>query len=339
MNTKFFTISILTASILSACGGGGGSTAPTPPVSQTCLNGASDYPTCTPGVTPESLQTTVPVPSYAQGREELVAFNEFNDFRVSMRLGKVAESLPLNTSAKNHADYIVVNQSFTHTEEANKAGFTGITPNDRAVFSGYSGGNVGEMIGGSGGSIGVRGLMNTLYHRDGITTQEVSDIGIAYNATWSAPLVIENGLGRGQHNASNFLTTYPVDSQVDVPLVMYPETPNPFPDLDLYNTDYVTKTSSPISFYSVAGSTLSVSSFTVTENGQSLPQDARLITAANDANKRIQTHVAHLIGKSPFKQNTKYNVSFFGSVNGKSIEKNWSFTTGTSLNIGGGARK
>ncbi|MDO8336486.1 MAG: hypothetical protein Q7T74_06955 [Candidatus Saccharibacteria bacterium] len=338
MNTKLFAISVLTASLLSACGGGG-SASSTPPVSQSCTNGATDYPTCTPGVTPESLQTTVPVPSYAQGTEEIVAFDEFNNFRVSMRLGKVAESFPLSTSSKNHAVYVVTYQSFTHTEDPNKLGFTGITPNDRALFAGYSGGNVGEMIGGSGGSIGVRGLMNTLYHRDGITTQQVTDIGISFNPAWSAPLVIENGLGKGQHNASNFLTMYPVDGQVDVPLVMYPETPNPLPDLDLYSADYVTKTSSPVSFYSVAGSTLSVSSFTITENGQSLPLDMRLITFSNDTNKMLQPHVAHLVGKAPFKQNTKYNVSFAGSVNGASVAKTWSFITGTSLNIGGGAKK
>jgi hypothetical protein len=116
---------------------------------------------------------------------------------------------------------------------------------------------------------------------------------------------------------------------------MVGEIPNPFPELN-YN-DYSTKTSSPITFYSANGTTLSVTTFTVTQAGQSTPLSARLLTAATDVNKAVQPNVAHIIGNAPFLANTKYVVTFVGAVNGVSVSKTWSFTTGTSVFYGGGA--
>ncbi len=328
---------------LSACGGGGGSTAGfTPPVAtctspQVLTNGVCTTPS--PTVSPANLQISVPIPTYAAATEELAAFSEFNAFRKMMGLGLVAQNLKLDTAAKNHANYIVVNQIFAHIEDSAKPGFTGVNPQDRAQFAGYTG-NDGELISTTGGLIGVRALMNTLYHRDGIASQPILEVGFALNAGWNVPLVVELGLaGKGQNNASDFVTTYPIDTQTDLPLTMMVESPNPFSDLSTANSDFPTKTSSPVSLYSAFGTTLSVTSFTVTQVGQSTPLPMRLITAASDVNKAVQGNVAHVVGMAPFAANTKFNVSFSGSVNGVAISRNWSFTTGTSLNIGGGANK
>lgn len=335
-----FRFSALAAALaLTACGGGGGNST-TPPVSQTCVNGASDYPTCTPAVTPANLQTSVPTPTYAQSSQELIAFSEINAFRKSMGLGLLAQNANLDKAAQNHANYVVLNQDFSHNENASKQGFTGGDPTSRASFAGYNSTYVGEMIGGTNGTVAARGLMNTIYHRNGVAMQEVVDVGMSLNLAWSQPLVVDIGYGKkGQNNASDFITTYPVNGQVDLPLVMYPETPNPLTDVDLYNTDYVTKTSSPVSFYAAAGTTIIVNSFTVTQDGQANPLDMRLITQANDVNKYVPSHSVHLVGKAPFRPTTKYNVSFNGTVNGKGVSKTWSFTTGNSLNIGGGAKQ
>ena len=328
--------------ILAACGGGGGSTSTTtpvtPPVSQTCANGASDYPTCTPPVTPGNLQQTVPAPTYLATSDEVVTFNELNGFRKAIGLGLLAQSLPLDTASRNHSTYIVTNQIFSHVEDSTKPGFTGVNPSDRDTFAGYTSATLGgEVIGGGSAPTGIRGLINTIYHRDLLAFQGFTDVGISYMNGWSNPLVIDFGSKKAQVNASNFTTTYPFDKQINLPLTMMVESPNPFPDLSTSNSDFPTKTSSPISFYSVAGSTLSVTSFTVMQAGQTTPLSVRLLTAANDPNKDVQPNVAHIVGNAPFTANTQYVVNFVGSVNGIAINKTWSFTTGSSLNIGGGA--
>lgn len=337
-------LSILIVLILSACGGGSGGVstpvAVTPPVTciapQVLTNGACVTPA--PTVTPAKLQTSVPTPTYLAGSEELAAFNEFNGFRKMMGLGPVAQNVKLDLAANNHANYEVVNLVFGHTEDPSKTGFTGVTPGDRMKFAGYAWGFT-EMGAGGGGKIGVRSLMNSIYHRDGVALQQIIDVGFGFNSGWVKPLFVETGLGAGlgQNNASDFVTTYPVDLQTDLPLAMGGESPSPFTDIDSTTNDVLTKTTSPVSIYSALGTTLAVTSFTVTEDGQTTPLDVRLITKENDINKFIGPNVVHIVGKAPFNVKTKYNVSFTGNVNGVALVKKWSFTTGTSLNIGGGA--
>lgn len=335
MNTKLFAISILAASLLSACGGGSSSS--TPPVSQVCSNGASNYPTCTPAITPANLQSTVATPTYLVASDELIAFNEMNGFRKAIGLGLLAQNSALDTASKNHATYIATNQIFSHVEDSSKPGFTGINPTDRDTFAGYQGAVLGgEVVGVGGGQIGIRGLINTIYHRDLLAFQGFTDVGIGFTNGWSTPLVIDFGTHKAQKNASDFTTTYPFDGQTNLPLTMMGESPNPLPDLSLTNSDFPTKTSSPVSFYSAAGTVVTVTSFTVTQVGQLTPITTKLLTVNNDANNRILSNAAHLIGNAPFLQNTQYAVSFIGTVNGVAVSKKWSFTTGTSLNIGGG---
>lgn len=342
MKTKLNLISasIATAMALAACGGGGGGSSTggtTPPVSQTCTNGATDYPTCTP---PANLQITVPTPTYPFNSDEIITFNELNAFRKSMGLGLLAQNTSLDTASKNHGNYIVNNKIFGHIEDGAKPGFTGVTPAERNSFAGYQVGSLGgEVIGVGAAPTGIRGLINTVYHRDLLAFQNFTDVGIGFNSGWSTPVVIDFGARKQQNNASNFSTTYPVDGQTNLPLTMMVESPNPFPELSTANSDFPTKTSSPVSFYGVAGSTISVTAFTVAQSENLSSLNMRLLTAANDPNKSVQPNVAHIVGTAPFLPNTKYVATFIGSMNGIPINKTWTFTTGTSLNLGGGAAK
>jgi hypothetical protein len=74
-----------------------------------------------------------------------------------------------------------------------------------------------------------------------------------------------------------------------------------------------------------------VTSFTVTENGQSTPLDARLLVKSTDANTNMYfgPNVAFLVAKTAFKPSTVYNVAFSGTIDGKATSKTWSFTTGS----------
>lgn len=344
MFTKFFSkvalvLTTVITACLAGCGGGGSSTGgPTPSISQACANGATDYPTCTPAVTPANLQTSVPAPTYAANSQELVAFNEINNFRKSAGLGLLAQNVKADTAAKNHADCIVVTQNFSHTETSSPC-FTGTNPADRLAFAGYTGTVLGEELSGVNGSDGVRSLMNTLYHRAGLLNQNISEIGIGFNSSNPAPLVIELGYTKKQNNASNFVVGYPVNGQSDIPLSMFPELPNPFPDLSLSTaTDYLTKTSSPISIHGEQNSTITLTSFSLVESVSNIPLDVRIVSKSNDVNNYVAANSMYFVGKSPFKISTKYTWVFVGSMNGVPVNLTSSFTTETSPNIGGGAK-
>jgi uncharacterized protein YkwD len=329
MKTKLNLLAIAVAISLTACGGGGGGSA-VPPT------------TTTPpaGVTPPNLQVNVPAPTYTVGSMELESYVEFSGFRRMMGVGPIAQSAPLDTSTKNHAFYVGTNQIMTHYEEALKTGFTGVSPADRMSFAQYSGTPSVEVIGAERGKLAVRGLMNSVYHRDGILNQAATDIGMSYNSLWAPILVMDFGQkGAGQHNGSDYTATYPVNNQTDLPLAMVSESPNPFADVALTYPDFAAKTSSPVSVYSEEHTTLIVNTFTVTENGQTTPLDMRLITHQNDINNLVPNYAVHIVGKAPFKANTKYNVSFNGNVNGVSLTKIWSFTTGSDIFYGGGANQ
>ena len=338
MNThlKMLSAAMITI-LLSACGGGGGSSADsgtTPPISQNCANGGTDFPTCTP-----PFQNSVPTPTYPTGSELLAAFNEVNSFRKNSGYPLLAQNALLDKAAQNHADCIVQTGNFAHTEATGTTCFTGVNPSDRAAFTGYSGAsNVGELVAGTGGVIGVRSFMNSIYHREGLLIQRSAEIGLGFNQNGLKPLVIEVGYTNQKYQVlpSDFVAVYPANNQTGLPLVMAAESPVPFSDIDLMSSDYLTKTSSPISIHVQAGKVLTVSNVSVTDDVGAIPM--RVVTASNDINKMLATHSAYFVGYSPFKSNTKYTVVFSGAVNGVPLNKTWSFTTGNSVNIGDGVK-
>lgn len=337
-NLKLLVLSSIAASLmLTGCGGGSGSSStPTShPVVNTCSNGATDYPTCTPAIVPADLQLTVPAPPFAEGSQSLIAFNYLNDLRMSLGLGKFAYSPEITKSTANHANYMVLNAatfadpvSF-HNEISINPGFTGILPPDRAQFAGYASVNVTEVIAASNTMAGaVQRLIDTIYHRAALLNQQYTDIGSSVNCF---PLhgdechVINVGYKKAQRNASDFVMVYPKDGQTNITLSMGLEAPNPFPEITY--EDAVTKIGYPVTFAVEAHQTLVVTKFTISEAGQTIPMPAWILTSANDPNNHVQGNEAYLTAKGALKPNTTYNVAFEGTANGKNVSKNWNFAT------------
>lgn len=350
MKTNNFTnlsvrVSVLAVvAALSGCGGGGsGSTSG--PVANTCSNGATDYPICTPAVTPTNLQQSVPASTYVTGTVEQQAFDELNSVRKSLGLGLLAQNDKIDKAAVNHTNYVALNfnsdiSAYGHVEVATNQGYTGVTVYDRNIFTGY-GNRVSEVLSFNlplATSLSPIGsLLDTVYHRSNILNQCSRDVGIGYrefidkNQVTLNPMVIDTGAASGcQTNASDFTFVYPSDKQSGVPLNMFGEAPVPFNDLlkDKFgNNDWINGTSYPISVTSALGTTLTSTTFTITEQGQQTPLDMRIITATNDVNKFALSNDIYAVGRLPFKANTTYNVVFVGAVNGKNFNKTWSFTT------------
>jgi len=326
--------------LVSACGGGGDNSAH-PPRATT----PTPLVVVTPPVTTlaQDLQTTVPAPSYAANSEALAFFNAFNTVRAQLGLGLLAESVKLNTAAANHGAYQAQNLELDlfatdsatgrpafHIESQGRPGFTGVQELDRAKYAQYAGMYVGETGSfglGQGAVKSLNDLMSTVYHRAAFLYQSPRDIGVFVGTDKNQTVIVEFGFEtKGQFNASTYFGSYPADKQTGVPLVAASELPNPLQDVAL--SDYPTKTSYPVNVVSVEGSTLAVSSFTVTESGQSAPLEVRLITKERDPNKYLQGNYAFVVGRAPFKANTTYNVMFSGTVNGIAVSRSWSFSTG-----------
>lgn len=335
------------AAALTACGGGSNtptaSTTPTTPVTP---------PVTTPTVTPGDLQTTVPALTYAPSSQEYVFVTALNTFRSQLGLGLLAQNPLLDTAASNHLHYVITNWTVNggtvdmntfnttynrpqfHIEVSSLPLFTGAQEIDRAQHAGYAGafvGDEGSFGGGKGAILALNGLISTVYHRAGLMYQFPREIGVAVGTDASQTVVMELGYQstvKGQYNASDFFGAYPSDKQTAVPLHAGVESPNPFPDLSTSNTDFPTKTSFPICVAVKEGVTLTVTSFSVTESGQSTPLDVRLMTKASDPNHYLTSNIAFIIGKAPFKANTAYNVNFSGTAGTTALTKNWTFTTG-----------
>lgn len=346
LNKSLVTLTTV-ALLLSACGGGGGgSNDPSP-------GGSTPTPTTptptTPTPTSPDLQTTVPDATYPADSPEMAFRNAFNAFRGAQGLGLLAQSTQLDTAAKNHLNYVTTysnlnggdvdmasieptyNRPRFHIEDSGKAGFTGVQELDRANFAGYGGTYVGELgaYGSGKGSVAaLQNLIDTVYHRAGLLFQNVRDMGIAVAADRAQTMVILVGQkSTPQRNASDYVGFYPADTQTGVPLFTAIESPNPFPDLPY--SEYATKTGYPIHIMGEQFTTITVNSFTVTEDGQSAPMDSRLLTQANDPHNTLAKNVAFLVAKQSFKPNTKYNVAFNGVIGGYNVTRAWSFTTGS----------
>jgi hypothetical protein len=332
--------------LMSACGGGGGgggSTAPATSTSTTPSTPVTTPVTTTPAAPVQDLQTSVSAPSYAAGSQELAFFNAYNGFRGQLGLGLLAQNTKLDQATNNHGKYQLQNPDLDlfatdpatgrpvfHIESSTRPGFTGVQEVDRAKFTQYASAYVGESGSfglGSGALKALNDLTATVYHRAALMYQSPRDIGLYVGADKNQTVIVEFGYeSKGQFNASNYFGSYPADKQTNVPLTSASELPSPFPDVAA--ADVPTKTSYPVNVLSTDGTTLAVTSFTMTEVGQSAPLDVRLITKDSDPNKYLQANIAYLVGKGPFKPTTTYNVSFTGTVNGVAISKAWSFTTG-----------
>jgi hypothetical protein len=290
----------------------------------------------------------VPPLTYAASSEEYDFVTALNGFRAQVGLGLLAQNTKLDTASANHLAYLLTNdvnnggtvnfnaydlatgRSLLHVENGALAKFTGGQEADRAKFATYEGSYVGEEVafgGGQGGAVALGTLVQTVYHRAGLMLQNVREIGVAVGTDRSQTVVMEMGLKTNQSVASDYVGVYPSNGQTGVALHSYVEAPNPFPELSTANSDFPTKTSFPVSVSVVTGNTIAVTTFTVTEAGQSAPMDARLLTRANDPNNYLTGNVAFLVAKAAFKSTTTYNVKFTGTNNGAAFTKEWSFTT------------
>ena len=333
---------------LAGCGGGGGgdnSTASTPPVGNPPPTAPTTPTTPVSTVQPAALQATT-ASSYMVGTSEELAFKKLNAFRAAQGLGPLNQNAKIDIAAKNHSTYVTTNQSGAdpHKEVQGQPGFTGVDVQARLVMAGYRATESTEVVAFSAmqsdpNASPIDNLANTVYHRAAMMYQGMTEVGFAPETT-NSPLFADIATMKKQINAGDYVGVYPANNQTGVWLTHGVESPNPFyMEMEMTQANMCTKTSGPVSVASEASTTLSVTTFTVTEEGHTTPLDVRLITKATSSQDQtyLTPNVAFVVGKTPFKANTKYNVVFVGkatgaatgSSTGLSIERKWSFNTGS----------
>lgn len=148
-----------------------------------------DAPSVPPSMsTNGTLQTEVPFPNYA-GARKMNAFARLNAARQGAGAGLVAQSLPLDEAAADHAAYLSANgfgsATSPHNETAGLAGFTGTDPFVRMLGAGYKYSFATEVIGEIGSSSPatdcVGDLLDTIYHA-ALMLSRVTEVGIGFGS-------------------------------------------------------------------------------------------------------------------------------------------------------------
>ena len=324
IRTTAFATSILMTALLAACGGGGGGG-----------SASTGTPAGTAGAGSSSSTGTLSSPSYTTGSPQLTAFNQINAERQECGFPTVSENTLLDQAASNHMIFMQDNAYIGHDEGSNGTGYTGATPQARALYVGYgtSGGYIGELNGGFttdvGGALSVVALSSVPYHEAGLFTP-TNDFGMAYNLVNMGPTttyyVPEIMLGyQGSAPAlSNTPLTYPCQGATNVDYESA-QAENPAPlGIDTGTNPIGT----PIVVICSPSDNIALTSAQIQPAGGSFT-GMDMIESAGDVNHELQPNEAVAFSPSPLQPNTTYRAVIDGTINGNAFVRDFTFTTGS----------
>jgi len=250
--------------------------------------------------------------------------------RSQLGLATLAEDTTVDRVAQGHSDYQRLNNTVTHDQMRGQPGFTGVTLEDRFKAAGYNFGTtnaIGEVIAATEGQNGffmAEQLITAIYHRfvifepvfQQVGTGSAANGGYAY---FTADFVTNNGYGAGL--PSTALASWPIDGQTGVPINFLSDSEEPDPVPDLNEVGY------PISVQTNLTRKLTVQSFTVRPRSGGANLQTRLLTKDVDPVNTTSQSVAAIIPLGPLTANTRYDVTFSGTIDDVAVSKTWSFTT------------
>ena len=294
------------------------------------------------------------------------ALSYLNDLRTHTGLQPLHHNKALTKAAKAHAKYALRVQRYSHHERKSTSGFTGKTAADRAILAGYSSRFVMENIAVNTNNTKstVETLLSAIYHRFLFLSFDIDEIGQGDASTRKKRAIQqvhvfdmgastmgkickeEHKIAQGtyyltdlcqdrdkriplsryryaknslrKHN--NKIILYPYVHQKDVPPAFYNETPDPMPGYKVsgfpisvqFNPYYYHKTKL-LSFklYNAKGKELK----------------SRILNHRNDQNKKLEPNEYALMPLKRLEYAMRYKVYLSALVDGKRIERTWSFVT------------
>ncbi|MGK5020920.1 CAP domain-containing protein [Janthinobacterium lividum] len=307
---KYWLTALLSAALLSACGGGdsGGNTSPST-------------------ATPAGQLLQEPGAPVFSNNIATDGFNWFNFRRSQIGLSPLVRNGLIDSAALGHSNYLNINSTVAHEQLLDKPGFTGVKLGNRLAKAGYVLASLqGEVIAGASNTSGfylAEELVTAIYHRfvifeplfkEGGAGAAVNAAGYAY---FTSDLASNRSYGPGLAAAQ--IVTYPFGGQqrVAVSFSSDSEAPDPVPNQDVVGY--------PISVHANYGTSVDVTAFSVRQRGAGTDLAVRLLASGSDAHTPISA--AAIVPLAPLSANTSYDVRFIGKINGADIATNWSFST------------
>lgn len=321
-NVTKLAIAALTATALTACGGGDGSSA------------ASDTPP--PGTATPPTQTvpgTVSTPQYAANSAQLAAFNLLNKYRTLCGFPALQQNTVLDQAAQSHASYMSLNGVIADSEVSGKTGFTGVSYQDRAVAAGFPNNYVGGVSGGyytnatlSEAQYGQQHVVDWLsgvYHiAVGVWPITLVGIGVSETPFNGYPDVRASLSMSGlQTTSGNGPLTFPCQGTTGVAYQANGEMPAPPNTSGPWGT--------PVAVAGNPNDVVVLQTGTITNNvGHTIT--LQLLNSATDPNKLLPAFEAVAYPTSPLQPNTQYTVNLSGTINGTAFSRAFTFSTGNA---------
>lgn len=287
--------------------------------------------------------------SYPVASEEMYAFEVLSSERARCGFGPLLPSAELDVAAKSHASWLFANNTQGHMERPGTPGFTGEAPWDRVIAANYgpdfSFESTEVQVFHSGiergsGAKAVRSLLNAPYHlmsmlrgyrEVGIGVREKKDLGLSNNNQNIVNIVLAAKNSEGLHvGTAASVRTYPCEGSVGMVLSLRNETPNPFPERDLF----AHPVGASIGVVAEVGRVLSISSASVinakTEAKVPVLAPVTGLTDRNATadNKIIEDNEAFISTSIPLEANTPYQVILNGKLGDTVFYRRFTFTTG-----------
>ena len=271
-------------------------------------------------------------------------------------MGVLLQSNALDQAADNHSNYLAINNDYGAlaglVELTSAAGFVGATTTARLSLAGFTGTATEIAIGRERVAVdGVRAALASPFRRLTLLGHGITEIGLGFvepGATRPAgtpSLVPENVFGalvatagvrsaalpQAMQTSAAGVSVFPADNATQVPVMMYPDSPNPVAEfLGPFGTNGLYP-GFPISLQVTSDKTLAVTSFSltrVTASGNTavlsklLDSNDPLFMAPNNIK-----NWATIVPLSTLVPGATYQASLSGSAGGTSFTKTWSFTT------------
>jgi uncharacterized protein YkwD len=338
LSQRSLLTSLITTSLLAACGAG------------------SDDPPRAPYVSPveRSSVTQVPAPTYTDAWK-LSAFNRLNEVRQQAGIGLLAQNATIDIAAQNHSSYLVNHSLTGHIEPQSGSDSTGgdssarINHVENPAYPVKLEYNSSTEVTSTVEDMGIRaqsgkelidGLMGTPYHRSALLTPEWADVGIGFDGRGTyANITID--IASNPYNIQGAPQTpyiiWPPDGSTDIPTAMGTERPNPIPENNGAVAGYAVSIQTNRRLDTGLGN---VSVFEIRDpSGAVVP--TKLLTVRTDPNLTPLGAGAFIaaLPRAPLAKNTRYQVVFKADLQkggaifqeDKPMEKTWSFTTGEKL--------
>jgi hypothetical protein len=253
-----------------------------------------------------------------------------NQDRVAAGAGCMELVAALDKSAQAHCNYDATNASNmscipdAHTEVSTCSGFTGTDVQSREVAAGYPQTLAYTEVAttfGNNPTAAVPNWVDTVFHRIPLLDPWTVDMG--YGGATGCDVI---DIGRGMSTApTDTIVVYPYDGMTNVPYSWSGlEGPQPPAPSGGYPSSY------PVSIYAKS---ISVTTHVLTKDGDSTPIDHTWLdmnsSQVSSGLKGYFYDVAFLYG-APLAKNTKYHVQITGTYAGGTLNKQWTFTTGSN---------